>query len=170
MGYLFVVDIKGLVQLIEPENRSNNCGRRDSNQGDLWFIMKRAPGQSLKEFMERRRPDGLYLLEAIQLTLKLSEIVQQMHNRNTVHQNLSPDNIIIELGSTSGPIKDAQLTLVNFSQAVNISKNSDATAEPSMMPWYRAPQAAEQNMDLHDRSFSYLCASSLVAHAGRSLS
>lgn len=107
--------------------------------------MQRAPGQSLREFMQRRRPDGLDLREAIELTLNLCGIVHEMHRQNIAHQDLSPDSIMIEWDSTRAPISEAQLTLVSFSQAVNISNNVDVAVASSKQTWYQAPQATDKS-------------------------
>ena len=66
--------------------------------------MQRAPGPSLREFMKKKRPDGFDLREAIELTLNLCGIIQQMHLKNIAHQDLSPDNIMIGCESTDTPI------------------------------------------------------------------
>ncbi|CAF1284838.1 unnamed protein product [Rotaria sordida] len=47
-------DVKGVSQLIEPENTSNNLTQRHVDKTNLWMIMKRAPEYSLKEFIERK--------------------------------------------------------------------------------------------------------------------
>ena len=144
MRSLWIAGVKGVVQLIEPDNASNNLARRALDQRDLWFIMQRAPGQSLGEFIQRKRPDGLDLRDAIELTLNLCGIIQQMHRRSIVHQDLSPDNIMIEWDFPRAPINEAQLTLVNFSQAVNVSSSGDGTVASSIQTWYPAPQATDK--------------------------
>ncbi|CAF1406093.1 unnamed protein product, partial [Rotaria sordida] len=118
-------DVKGVSQLIEPENASNNLTQQRVDKVNLSMIMKRAPGYSLKEFIERKCQGVLEVQEAIQLTLNL---------------NLSPENIMIEFDSKSRLINQAQLTVLNFSQAVVISTGRDAEIASSTQKWYRAPQ------------------------------
>ena len=134
------VDVKGFSQLIEPENKSNNLAQRRVDNGNLWMIMKRAPGYSLKEFIERKCQGVLEISAAIQLTRNLVEILQQMHSKGIFHQNLSPENIMIEWDSKSTSISQANLTVLNFSQAVTISTQTDTKNISSSRKWYHASQ------------------------------
>jgi serine/threonine protein kinase len=138
--------VKGVSQLIEPENASNNLVQRRVNRDNLWMIIKRAPGYSLKEFIERKCQGVLEISIAIKLTLNLIEILQQMHNKGIFHQNLSPENIMIEWDSKCS-IDRAQLTILNFSQAVIVSNRTHTSVTSSTEKWYHAPQ-------IDDRGFS----------------
>jgi serine/threonine protein kinase len=144
MLIISVADVKGVSQLIEPENASNNLVQRRVNS-DLWMIMKRAPGYSLKEFIERKCQGVLEISAAIQLTLNLIGILQQVHNKGIFHQNLSPENIMIEWDSKSS-IDRAQLTLLNFSQAVIISNRTYTSVTSLPQKWYRASQIDDKGL------------------------
>ncbi|CAF4214561.1 unnamed protein product [Rotaria sp. Silwood2] len=141
-------DVKGVSQLIEPENTSNNLTQRRVEKANLWMIMKRAPGYSLKEFIERRCQGVLEVSAAIQLSLNLVRILQQMHSRGIFHQNLSPENIMIEWDLKSTSINQAQLTLLNFSQTVIVSTRTDTTIVSSTRKWYHAPQTNVKRLSL----------------------
>ncbi|CAF3919413.1 unnamed protein product [Rotaria sp. Silwood1] len=133
-------DVKGVTQLIESENTSNNLTRRCVGKANLWIIMKRAPGYSLKEFMERKCRGVLELSAAIQVSLNLVRILQEVHSRGIFHQNLSPENIMIEWDLKSTSINQAPLTVLNFSQAVIISTGRDTAIVSSKQKWYQVPQ------------------------------
>ena len=138
-------DTKGVSQLIEPENASNNLAQRRVNSDSLWMIMKRVSGYSLKEFIERKCQGVLEVSAAIQLTLNLVEILQQIHNKGIFHQNLSPENIMIEWDLKS-PIDRAQLTVLNFSQAVIVSDRAHRSVASSTQKWYLSPQTNEEGL------------------------
>jgi serine/threonine protein kinase len=139
-----VADTKGVSQLIESENKSNNLTQRRLNNENLWMIMERASGYSLKEFIEQnKRQRVLEVSEAIQLTLNLMRIIQQVHNKRIFHQNLSPENIIIDWDLKSS-IDRAQLVVLNFSQAVIVSGGLNRSAASSTQKWYNAPQTNEK--------------------------
>jgi serine/threonine protein kinase len=60
-----------------------------------------------------------------------------MHNKSIFHQNLSPENIMIEWDSNHDSINHAQLTLLNFSQAVSALNSTDLTVASSTQKWYQ---------------------------------
>lgn len=101
--------------------------------------MERAPGCSLKQFIERKDKQELEISTAIGLTLHLIKIIQNMHNRGVFHQNLSPENIMIEWDGKSS-IDAVQLTLLNFSQSIIMSNRIYTSISASKEKWYQAPQ------------------------------
>lgn len=111
------------------------------------MICKRAPGYSLKEFFERKYPGVLDISIAIPLTLNLIKIIEQIHNKGIFHQNLSPDNIMIEWNSKSA-IDHAQLTILNFNQAINISNRTFTRVLSSTQRWYSPRQIDDRGMCL----------------------
>ncbi|UJR16960.1 hypothetical protein I4U23_003858 [Adineta vaga] len=129
--------------IIEPQNLSNNLTQQRINNDKLWIIMERAPGCSLKEFIERTRND-LDISMNIQLTLKLTDILRDVHKKGIFHQNLSPDNIMIEWNLKSS-IDDAQITVINFNQAVLVSDGAyTSTTTTSTEKWYNASQSTHK--------------------------
>jgi serine/threonine protein kinase len=135
-SFIFIVDVKGVVQLIEPEDSSNNSANQSVNKVK-WLIMKRVPGCSLKEFIAKKDKNFAGVIEAIHLALNLVGIVKQVHNKSIFHQNLSPENIMIEWDSNHDSINHAQLTLLNFSQAVSALNSTDLTVASSTQKWYQ---------------------------------
>ncbi|CAF1173097.1 unnamed protein product [Adineta steineri] len=138
-------DVKGVCQLIEPENLSNNLVQRCINSDCLWMIMKRAPGYSLKEFIERKCQGVLQISTAIQLTLNLVEIIQQVHKKELFHLNLSPENIMIEW-DLKVSISCAQLTVLNFNQATIVSDRTYIPVTTSAQKWYHARQIDDKGL------------------------
>jgi serine/threonine protein kinase len=145
MLIISVADVKGVSQLIEPENASNNSVHRRVDSDNLWMIMKRAPGYSLKEFIERKCQGVLEIPGAIQLTLNLIGILQQVHNKGIFHRNLSPENIMIEWDLKSS-IDHAQLTVLNFTQAVIVSIRTHPSVTSSTRKWYHVPQIDDKGL------------------------
>ena len=127
----------------QPEDRS------DSQIS--WILMERAPGRSLQDFfMDTNNRESLSLLKSIQLTQKLIEIIGYVHEQQVFHQNLSPDHIIIDWDARTTSIRQAQLTLINFTQAkINIrqdDQSSELTRPPSSK-WYNPPQNNHISLD-----------------------
>ena len=146
MLIISITDVNGVSQLIEPENASNNLVQRRVDIDNLWMIMKRAPGYSLKEFAERKYQGVLGIPTAIQLALNLVRILQQVHKKKIFHLNLSPENIMIEWDSKL-PIDRAQLTILNFSQGMIVSNRTHTSiTSSSTQKWYHAPQIDDKGM------------------------
>ena len=119
-----------MAQLIDPESASKNLAQRRTEQSDLWMIMERAPGHTLKEFITRPHIIALSIPEVIPLALNLIRIIKRVHANDVLHQNISPEHILIEWDRKSSSTGQAQLTLVSFSQG------------SSEQRWYQAPQAS----------------------------
>ena len=129
-----IAGVQGVAQLIDPESACNNLAQRRTDAGDLWMIMERAPGLTLKEFVSRPHTIALPIPEVIRLALNLIRIIKQVHARGVEHQNISPEHILIEWDQRSSSTDQAQLTLFSFSQASPAQR------------WYQAPQATVQGL------------------------
>ncbi len=132
--------MKGVVQLIELEDSPDTDDQQLSSKSNLSLITEHSPGYSLKEFVNRIHRGGFGVLEAIQLVQNLITIVKQVHSKGVLHQNLEPENIIIELDSKQTSIDQARLILINFSQAYIKSDRHDQMIQSAAQCWYKAPQ------------------------------
>jgi len=143
----FVQGVKGVVQLIELENPSNNRDQQSCSKSDrLSLVTEHTPGCSLNEFVNRIHRGGFGVLEAIKLVQNLIIIVKQVHSKGVLHQNLGPKNIMIEWDSKQTPIDQAQLILINFSQAYIKSDRSDRIIQSTAQSWYKAPQLNAESL------------------------
>ena len=141
-----MIDVKGVSQLIESEMAPRILTEARHNNSDLWMILQRAPGLSLKEFIERKCHGVLEMSIGIQLTLKIIKIIQQIHNKGIFHRNLSPENIMIEWDLKS-PMDHAQLTILNFNQALIVSNRTPIpVSSSSTQKWYSPSQFVDQGM------------------------
>jgi hypothetical protein len=144
--YSFVQGVKGVVQLIELENSSNNGDQQFVSKSNLSIVTEYAPGYSLKEFINRVHRGGLGVLQAIQLVQNLITIVKQVHSKGVLHQNLRPENIMIEWDPKYTPIDQAQLKLIDFSQAYIKSDRSDRISQSTAQCWSKAPQSNVESL------------------------
>ncbi|CAF4297795.1 unnamed protein product [Rotaria socialis] len=140
--------VPGVVQLIEPEQQSNNFGKKAGGEDDLWIIMQRASTHSLKTFMDQKREKyktDIEVSSAIKFVQHLIGIVKQVHSRGILHQNLEPENIVIEYESKNPSIDEANLTLLNFTQAYIKSHQSTHINQENAIRWYQQPEANAQS-------------------------
>ncbi|CAF3736525.1 unnamed protein product [Rotaria sordida] len=143
--------VQGVAQLIEPEHQSNNFKQKANSKADLWIIMQRAWKHSLQTVIDRNRErniDDIEVSTAIQFIQNLIGIVKRVHSQGILHQNLEPENIMIECESTNPSIGQARLTLLNFTQAYIKSDQSASMNQEKAYQWYQPPQA-------HVQAFKY---------------
>ena len=115
--------------------------QRSYERTDLSIVTERPSGHSLEEFVLTAHHGELDLFQAIQLAQLLTQIVQQVHGRGVLHQNLSPLDIFIDWDFRETPIDQARLTLLNFSQAY-FRGDANPPEPPSIgSNWYSAPQS-----------------------------
>jgi len=103
--------------------------------------MERASGCSLKEFIRQKYHNELGILGAVQLAQQLLKIIKNINSQGIVYGNLKPEHIMIEWNIQNSSIEQAQLTLINFSQAYTISDKIDPTNYLSKQCWYEPPHA-----------------------------
>lgn len=100
------------------------------------MIMERAPGYTLEKFIHQKYHNELSILNAVQLTQKLLKIVKNIHSKRVFYGNIKPEHIMIEWDFKNSSIEQAELTLINFSQAYTISDKIDSTSFHSKPLWY----------------------------------
>jgi len=118
--------------------------------------MERASGCSLKEFIRQKYHNELGILGALQLAQQLLKIIKNIHSQCIFYGNLKPEHIMIEWDFKNSSIEQAQLTLINFSQAYTISDKEDPTNYLSKQCWYQP---------LHANAKEFQC-SSIVDASG----
>lgn len=99
--------------------------------------MERAPGYTLEEFIYRKYRNELSILDAIQLTQHLLKIIKHIHSKGTFYGNLKPNHIMIDWDFKKLPIEQAQLTLIDFSQAYTTADKIDPTNYQLNQFWYQ---------------------------------
>ncbi len=133
--------MKGVIQWIDLKRPSDNTQQRSDSKKDLSLVVEYAPGYTLKKFVNQIHRGGFGVLQAVQLVQNLITIVKQVHVKDVLHQNLGPEGVLIEWDSKQQSIDQAELVLINFSQAY-IKSEKKAEMNQSTSPcWYKAPQA-----------------------------
>lgn len=127
------------------EGRDDN-DPRDFARNKLFFATEVLSGISLREFVQKQPRSRLGVLEAVQLVQNLTKIVNEVHSRNVLYQNLTPETVIIDWNHTQSSMDQARLTLVDFSQACTKSDENPPLNQLAESRWYKAPQT---NAKLH---------------------
>ncbi len=132
--------MKGVVQLVELENPSDDDDQQLTHKKKLEILTEHMSGYSLKEFVDQIHRGGFGVLEAIQLVQNLISIIKQVHSKGVFHQNLRPENIMIKWDSKQISMDQAELLLINFSQAYIKSEKTNRISQSETEYWYKAPQ------------------------------
>jgi serine/threonine protein kinase len=134
-----------------------------------WIIMKHIQGSTLREFV---RLNSMNFRDKLIITIKLLNIVREMHSRNIVHRHINPENIIIPTLSDTEKHHNLHgsdqinLVLIGFSQACLTQDNEannrmifedDLHHIPNT--FYQAPQLEGQSSmnNENERDKNILC-------------
>ncbi|UJR35331.1 hypothetical protein I4U23_028092 [Adineta vaga] len=140
-------DTKGIIRFIESGiSPSNISQQQNSDKNKLYFFTEKPSGYSLKEFVTQQHRGGFGLLEAIKLLQNLISIVKVVHSRGILHENLEPENIMINWDANNTPIDKAELVLMNFSQCLLNSKEYKPSVQLVEQSWYKPPQSYVESM------------------------
>ena len=75
------IDLKGTVRAYNLEFYKNSCA----------IIMEDFGGESIKKILEKKR---LTLKEFLTLSIRITDILAQLHQLNIIHKNINPTNIL----------------------------------------------------------------------------
>ncbi len=133
--------MKGVIQLIELKPSSGDDEQRFDSKKDLSLVTQYVPADTLKNFVNQIHRGGFGVLQAVQLVQNLIKIVKQVHANGVLHQNLGPESILIEWDSKKTSADEAELVLINFSQAYIKSEKKAKINQSTSGCWYKAPQS-----------------------------
>lgn len=113
---------------------------QDKNQfkQDLWAILKLIDGTRLSDFIKSNSVD---VHEAMRITRKILLAVKKIHNRNIVHRNIQPDNILVQHRLNSS---EMDFMVIDFTSAWIINHQMNHSIEDIRdrlgNAFYRMPQ------------------------------
>jgi serine/threonine protein kinase len=125
------------------------------SNNDPWIIMEHIKGVTLLEFIKTTNP--ISFRDKLILTIKLLNIIREMHSRKIVHRYINPDNIIVrtqldtENHHNLHYFDQINLVLISFSRAC-FSQNDELNQNIILADdcnhirntFYQAPQLERQ--------------------------
>ncbi len=105
------LNLEGIVKAYCLESYNNSCA----------IVMEDFGGESLKKILEKRR---LNLDEFLRLSIKITDILSQLHNLNIIHKNINPTNIVWNQ-------KIDQLKIIDFGISTVLSHEVAAIQNPN---------------------------------------
>ncbi len=120
----------------------------------LWMITEPIKGVTLDTYVSDRSPNFRQIMNIILISI---DLIKQIHNRNIVHRNLIPKNIIID-HSNSINGEEIHLGLIDFDLAYIDQKNNKKTNRniftsadnPLENDFYLIPQFELEPLDNND--------------------
>lgn len=116
------LDHPGIIKTFRPQERSR-----------LYLVMEYVEGEPLSARLQRER--RLPIPTALDFALQIADVLVYLHDRNVVHRDLKPDNIMI---LSTGKIK-----LMDFGIAFDTSQRRitwSGLSQPVGTPNYMAPE------------------------------
>jgi serine/threonine protein kinase len=101
-------------------------GELGNYESTVFFTQEYFKGQSLRQLMAEYLAEGkpFSLQEACQLTIKILEAIQCLHDAELVHRNIKPENILVHskpVGPAGQVVRSIKITDVGLADIVNPS-------------------------------------------------
>lgn len=120
----------------------------DEDDGIHYVAMEFIDGKSLQGWMEQL---GRFSVgDAVHVTLRCAEALQQAHQMNMVHRDIKPDNIML---TSRGQVKVADFGLAKALDDEEMSMTQSGTGLGT--PYYMAPEQARNAKHVDGRSDIY---------------
>ena len=103
--------LEGTIKAFSLENYNNSCA----------IIMEDFGAESIKKILAKRR---LTLKEFLKLSIKITEILGQLHQLNIIHKNINPTNIVWNQETD-------QLKIIDFSISTVLSREFTTIQNPN---------------------------------------
>lgn len=76
-----------------PDVLDDNASIWETSEAELYVVIEHIPGDTLKELVEAR--GKLSIDEAVGLILSIAETIELAHQRDVLHRDLKPNNVIV---------------------------------------------------------------------------
>jgi len=122
----------------------------DERDGIVYFVMALVDGENLA--VRLHRDGALSPGEARRILLEVSHALAYAHERNVVHRDIKPDNILIQAG-------DGRVLVTDFGIARAVTEGADARLTATGMaigtPAYMSPEQSTGDRQIDGRSDLY---------------
>ncbi len=102
--------------------------------GDLFIAMAFHEGITLREGIERAKPNGLPVSEALQIARQIAVGLAKAHERGILHRDIKPGNVIVA--------KDGVARIIDFGLAKSHDTTATLDGTAKGTPLYMSPEQA----------------------------
>ena len=106
-----------------PKLIDSNSEQFSDNNVPLYMVTEFIEGETLSEIVRR---NFLELPDAIELTLKLLNVIQYCHGIGVIHRDIKPDNIMVRNGKLDDPV------LIDFGISFNVEDLTESSLTASL--------------------------------------
>ncbi|CAF1508684.1 unnamed protein product [Didymodactylos carnosus] len=144
-----LLQVDGVPKIIDSNfDTMENTNAQGKSSRKLWILIDSIETTTLYDLINQR---PLCIRENLMISLKLVHLIKQIHSRNVVHRNISPQNILINYDSSMSP-DQIHVGLIDFDfawieQPNNDSSNLDQVKDLIVNNFYRVPQFAIQSLN-----------------------
>ena len=133
------INISGVIKVFEMEKLNDRP----------IFFMEDFVGLSLKDYIKNEK---VYLEEFIDITIKVIKILKQIHEKNIIHKDINPANILFNP-------ETRQIKIIDFGIATELLKENPSTISSDLLEgtvYYISPeQSGRMNRTIDYRSDFY---------------
>ncbi len=128
----FIKEAKNTAKFNEHPNIVSIIDHFQENN-TVYYVMEHLGGVSLGEYLKKNK--RLRVKSALQIILSICSAITAVHGSNTLHRDISPDNIIIPPDFPKGAVK-----LIDFGAARFSPDEIDTPERRIMRPGYSPPE------------------------------
>ena len=100
--------------------------------GELFIAMAFHEGVTLRERIERAKPGGLLVAEALQIARQIASGLAKAHERGIIHRDIKPGNVIVA--------KDGVARIIDFGLAKSTEATATLDGSTKGTPLYMSPE------------------------------
>eukprot|EP01117_Protostelium_nocturnum_P014188 TRINITY_DN5371_c0_g1_i1.p1 TRINITY_DN5371_c0_g1~~TRINITY_DN5371_c0_g1_i1.p1 ORF type:complete len:1974 (+),score=480.18 TRINITY_DN5371_c0_g1_i1:111-6032(+) len=117
----------------------------------IGLIMEDFHGVSLQQILDKREEE-ISIIETLRICIEISEGIRQIHQNGVIHQNLSPQHILVNRNTN-------QIKLIDFSFSSVLSKQNQSVLKYKKLQysleWISPEQSGRMNKDVDYRTDYY---------------
>jgi eukaryotic-like serine/threonine-protein kinase len=106
----------------------------ETPEGDLFIAMAFHEGVTLRDRIERQKPGGMPVTEALQLARQVAAGLARAHERGLIHRDIKPSNVIVA--------RDGVARIIDFGLAKSTQATATADGSTKGTPLYMSPEQA----------------------------
>ena len=106
----------------------------ETPDGDLFIAMAFHEGETLRDRIERDKPKGMPVAEALQIARQIAAGLAKAHERGIFHRDIKPSNVIVA--------KDGVARIIDFGLAKSSAATATLDGSTKGTPLYMSPEQA----------------------------
>ncbi len=119
------------------------------HSGFPYLVTEYAPSGSLRNLIQRYRPDPVPVHEALRVLTQVGQALSYAHQQNIIHRDLKPENILFNL--------QGEALLADFGIATTLSTSSIKNVTITGTPSYMAPEQFESSVSRESDQYALGC-------------